>query len=354
MANKISLKCDACGKQLSVGADKAGKKVRCPCGQVVAVPKKASGEELARKWYYARQGERYGPVPQAELERLLAGGEVAADDYVWTRGMAAWKPANEVEQFAGVIAPPEAPPAEDVQAEPETSVAPVGADAPPQEAPPKPQPEPAKPPEPEPVEQAALPAKPSPPPAEAASPAPKPATPAARPAKATTKPPAPAARKPQLPPEAPGKPAPAPEAVAAVTSEEEATADHDEPEPQAPKARPVRQKPTAPRPAAQAPVAAIVVDDAPAYTAATALAVMLRVLGGVGFLGGAVWLVVELLRADTVSPRDGAHYLTFVVMMFGGLALVGVAQILALVRDAARDIRQMAGSVQEPGDRPRR
>ncbi len=342
MADRISLKCDACGKQLSVGADKAGRRVRCPCGEVVAVPKKASGEELARKWYYARQGERYGPVPQAELERLLAGGEVTAEDYVWTKGMAAWKAADEVEQFAGAMAPPE----EDVQAEPETPGAPVDDDAPPQEAPPKGQPEPDK--------QAAPRAKPSPPPAEAAPSATKPVAPAAEPAKAVAEPPEPAVAEPQTPPKAPARPAPTPEAVAAKASEEEPTGDHDVPEPEAPKAKPVRQKRAAPRPAAQAPVAAIVVDTAPAYAVARALVVVLRVLGAVGFLGGAAWLVIELLRADTVAPGSGAYYLMFVVMMFGGLALVGMAQILALVRDAARGISQMAGSVHDLRGRPRR
>ena len=43
------------------------------------------GEEMARKWYYARAGERYGPVPVAELRKMLEGEELGPQDFVWTR-----------------------------------------------------------------------------------------------------------------------------------------------------------------------------------------------------------------------------------------------------------------------------
>jgi hypothetical protein len=52
-----------------------------------------------RKWYYARDGERFGPVPQSELQRLLEAGEVSPDEFVWGRGMEQWRPAAEVEGF---------------------------------------------------------------------------------------------------------------------------------------------------------------------------------------------------------------------------------------------------------------
>ena len=97
MADKIRVKCDGCGRQFRVSPDLAGKNARCSCGHVFKVPHQPAGEEIARKWYYARKGERYGPVPQSELGRLLAGGEIKPSDYVWTRGMPSWQPAETVE-----------------------------------------------------------------------------------------------------------------------------------------------------------------------------------------------------------------------------------------------------------------
>lgn len=44
------------------------------------------------QWYYALNGQRLGPVPQAELERLVATGVVTSQTLVWTQGMAEWQP----------------------------------------------------------------------------------------------------------------------------------------------------------------------------------------------------------------------------------------------------------------------
>ena len=68
---------------------------------------------MARKWYYARGGERYGPVPAAEIKKLIEDGKVRPDDFVWAKGMATWQRAAEVPQFAV-----EARTAEDAEEEP--------------------------------------------------------------------------------------------------------------------------------------------------------------------------------------------------------------------------------------------
>jgi hypothetical protein len=47
-------------------------------------------------WFYAREGERIGPVTFAELRVKVA--EAALNprlDMVWTHGMAEWKPAAD-------------------------------------------------------------------------------------------------------------------------------------------------------------------------------------------------------------------------------------------------------------------
>ena len=158
MADKIPIQCESCGKRFQVSLETAGKMVRCPCGAVLTVPAEASDpkaaetppapdgdetapseraqeptdESLVRKWYYARDGERFGPVPQSELQRLLEAGDVSPDEFVWTQGMEQWLPAAEVEEFrtapADALETPDAPP--DEAAEP-SDEAPMPAAAPP-------------------------------------------------------------------------------------------------------------------------------------------------------------------------------------------------------------------------------
>ncbi|MBL9189329.1 MAG: RDD family protein [Opitutaceae bacterium] len=43
-------------------------------------------------WYYAINGQRLGPVPEAELQKLVTDGVVKADTLVWKEGMAEWQP----------------------------------------------------------------------------------------------------------------------------------------------------------------------------------------------------------------------------------------------------------------------
>ncbi len=51
---------------------------------------------MAHEWYYARAGQRFGPLPDTELRRLAAAGQVYATDLVWSEGMADW-------QLAGLV-----------------------------------------------------------------------------------------------------------------------------------------------------------------------------------------------------------------------------------------------------------
>lgn len=114
-------------------------------------------------WYYARNGQRNGPVEEAELRRLAETGQLAGTDLVWKPGLAEWKAAGQVPELASLFRPAAPPP--------------------PPAAPPSPAPAPYVPPPP-----AARPVEPAPytPPAPAAAPvAPAPYAPppaAARPA----------------------------------------------------------------------------------------------------------------------------------------------------------------------------
>jgi hypothetical protein len=64
----------------------------------------ASG--VTNQWYYARGGQRQGPIERSALEMLARTGELAPDDLVWTDGMADWAAARTIEGLFGVSRPP--------------------------------------------------------------------------------------------------------------------------------------------------------------------------------------------------------------------------------------------------------
>lgn len=57
---------------------------------------------MERMWYYIHENNQKGPVAQAELARLLQEGFIQNDTYVWTEGMADWKPISAMD-FSGQI-----------------------------------------------------------------------------------------------------------------------------------------------------------------------------------------------------------------------------------------------------------
>lgn len=48
------------------------------------------------KWYYAKDGERFGPVSAGVLGDLFDAGELAQSTLIWRKGMDEWHPAEEV------------------------------------------------------------------------------------------------------------------------------------------------------------------------------------------------------------------------------------------------------------------
>lgn len=86
----------------------------------------AKGATVAEEAYYL-DGSRnqQGPVPIAEIGRLIRGGTIRRDTLVWYPGMPDWRPAsqvNELASFFGAAAPPPRPPAG-----PPPQVSPAGA-----------------------------------------------------------------------------------------------------------------------------------------------------------------------------------------------------------------------------------
>lgn len=51
---------------------------------------------MAAEWYYAKAGEKVGPVTQALLKELADAGELSRTDMVWKQGMTKWVEAGQV------------------------------------------------------------------------------------------------------------------------------------------------------------------------------------------------------------------------------------------------------------------
>ena len=63
-------------------------------------------------WYYEKAGQRQGPVPESELDRLIASGEINANTLVWSEGMANWTPLGQARPSSSgpTVAPGEVAP----------------------------------------------------------------------------------------------------------------------------------------------------------------------------------------------------------------------------------------------------
>lgn len=104
--DKISVKCERCGASFSVPSTLAGRKGKCACGNVVAVPRPEGAADPApargsAQWFYMSGGVQYGPVSEEDIKGRLASGSLAATDMVWTAALGSWKPANQVPALTG-------------------------------------------------------------------------------------------------------------------------------------------------------------------------------------------------------------------------------------------------------------
>lgn len=57
----------------------------------------------ADQWFYARDGERQGPVSPETIRHLLAADAIDQDSLVWSQGMQDWEPLRNVELFRGDV-----------------------------------------------------------------------------------------------------------------------------------------------------------------------------------------------------------------------------------------------------------
>ena len=68
-------------------------------------------EQISRKWYYARGGEKYGPLPGARILSMVRTGKLTSDTLVWSRGMEDWTPLEDSDLWSGDAGGPSAEPA---------------------------------------------------------------------------------------------------------------------------------------------------------------------------------------------------------------------------------------------------
>jgi TM2 domain-containing membrane protein YozV len=54
---------------------------------------------MSQAWYYAKNNERHGPVPLAELRSLIASGGLQPGDLVWSEHLPGWVPARKVREL---------------------------------------------------------------------------------------------------------------------------------------------------------------------------------------------------------------------------------------------------------------
>lgn len=63
-------------------------------------------------YYYAVNGQQFGPVTYDRLKELFAGRTINRDSLIWKQGLTAWLPLNEIEElkaFLGGTTPPPLP-----------------------------------------------------------------------------------------------------------------------------------------------------------------------------------------------------------------------------------------------------
>jgi|LakMenEpi03Aug12_release.lakeMendotaPanAssembly.Ray.scaffolds.fasta_scaffold292566_2 hypothetical protein len=51
---------------------------------------------MSDQWFYAKSGQRHGPLDASQLRRLASNGELDVADLVWKAGMREWLPAARI------------------------------------------------------------------------------------------------------------------------------------------------------------------------------------------------------------------------------------------------------------------
>ena len=106
----IAFPCPKCRFTLKAPEEKVGARTKCPkCGCPVQVPGRpvstppvvpevlpVEGQAAAvpRQWYYSRDGQRFGPLAEGEVNQAIGRGELRPHDHVWRQGLPDWDAAS--------------------------------------------------------------------------------------------------------------------------------------------------------------------------------------------------------------------------------------------------------------------
>lgn len=61
------------------------------------------------QWYYGENGQRMGPISEADLGSLIAAGRIVPATLIWREGMEQWMPLGHVSAQGGIaVLPPSA------------------------------------------------------------------------------------------------------------------------------------------------------------------------------------------------------------------------------------------------------
>src|SRR5690625_4488534 len=84
----MRIRCKRCGNSMEFQQFKPRTEPKTPRGQ----------------WYYAAEGDAFGPYTEGELIERYQAGDLTEDTHVWTPAFDAWIPAMEHNVFASSIA----------------------------------------------------------------------------------------------------------------------------------------------------------------------------------------------------------------------------------------------------------
>jgi GYF domain 2 len=65
---------------------------------------------MSQQWYYAHEGQQFGPVVAAQLKQAADAGQLYPMDLVWKEGLANWVPASSIKGLFSAAALAAAPP----------------------------------------------------------------------------------------------------------------------------------------------------------------------------------------------------------------------------------------------------
>lgn len=64
---------------------------------------------MADEWFYARNGQKHGPISPADLKRMATSGDLLPTDLLWKKGMPQWVPASSARGLFSADQPPPMP-----------------------------------------------------------------------------------------------------------------------------------------------------------------------------------------------------------------------------------------------------